>query len=212
MKAAFLVFANWLVGTIWILGYSGIVLLMAIESSIIPLPSEIIMPPAGYLISTGEMSWLPVILAGTIGSWIGACANYAMAKYLGRPFVLRFGKYFLVREAHLQKCDYFFQRHGEIATFIGRLLPGVRHLISIPAGLTCMNFFRFSLYTLLGAGIWVSVLTYLGYLVGTNKELLHQYLTTTTAWVLAVVGAISVAYYFYHKIKSGNQNINRCNA
>ncbi|MBF0208219.1 MAG: DedA family protein [Oligoflexia bacterium] len=174
---------------------------MAIESSVIPLPSELIIPPAGYLISNGEMSWVMVIFAGAIGSLLGSYLNYAVARHLGRPFLLRYGKYFFLSEEHLNQCDRFFEKHGEIAIFIGRLLPGIRHLISIPAGISKMNLYRFSFYTTLGAGIWVSVLAYIGYIVGTNRELVDKYLSTTTAWVLAFSGALVAIYWIYQQRK-----------
>lgn len=182
------------VATVLTLGYPGIVVLMAIESSFIPLPSEIVMPPAGYLISTGEMSWLAVILAGTFGSLLGSYVNYALSQHLGRPLLIKYGRYFLIKEKHLNKCDEFFAKHGEIAIFVARLLPGVRHLISIPAGVSRMSLWRFSLYTTLGAGIWVSILTYIGYLVGKNRELIHQYLSTTSVWVVSF-SVLFVAFY-----------------
>jgi membrane protein DedA with SNARE-associated domain len=152
---------NWLVDTIGALGYPGIFLLMAMESSVVPIPSELVMPPAGYLAQQGEMNTLVAILCGTAGSLVGAYANYFAAHYLGRPLVLKYGKYVFITEAKFAKIEAYFRDHGEISTFIGRLLPVVRHLISLPAGLAGMNHVKFSLYTLAGAGIWVTILTYM---------------------------------------------------
>src|SRR5512144_1454485 len=166
---------DWLVTTIGAMGYPGIFLLMAMESSVIPIPSELVMPPAGYLAQQGQMNMLVVILCGTLGSLIGAYANYFAAHYLGRPLVIKYGKYVWITEEKFAKVEAFFQSHGEVSTFIGRLLPVVRHLISLPAGLAGMNHVKFSLYTLLGAGLWVTILTYIGYFIGENQELIMKY-------------------------------------
>src|SRR5512135_1089686 len=166
---------NWLVNTIGALGYPGIFSLMAMESSVIPIPSELVMPPAGYLAQQGQMNMAIVILSGALGSLAGAYANYFASHYLGRPLVLKYGKYVWITEEKFAKVEKFFRDHGEVSTFIGRLLPVVRHLISIPAGLAGMNHVKFSLYTLLGAGIWVSVLSYIGYFIGENQELIMKY-------------------------------------
>lgn len=166
---------NWLVVTINAWGYPGIVVLMAMESSVLPVPSEFVMPPAGYLAHQGKMSAPLAILCGTVGSLIGAYANYFASRWLGRPLVLKYGKYVLISEKKFLRAEAFFQKHGEVATFIGRLLPVIRHLISIPAGIARMNHLRFSLYTLAGAAIWCTVLTYFGYFIGAEKELVKKY-------------------------------------
>src|SRR5512144_2207536 len=142
---------DWLVTTIGAMGYPGIFLLMAMESSVIPIPSELVMPPAGYLAQQGQMNMAVAILCGTLGSLVGAYANYFASHYLGRPLVLKYGRYVLIPPDKFQRVERFFLRHGEISTFIGRLLPVVRHLISIPAGLSGMNHLKFSFYTLAGA-------------------------------------------------------------
>ncbi len=185
-----------IVNTISALGYPGIFILMAMESSIIPLPSEVVMPPAGYLASKGEMNIIIVIILGTLGSLFGAYLNYFGAMYLGRPFLIRYGRYVFISERKLKRVEDFFQRHGEISTFLGRLLPVARHLISIPAGLARMNHLKFTLYTLLGAFIWVSILTLLGYFIGENQELLRRYLREITIG-LVVAGVVIVAIYIY---------------
>jgi membrane protein DedA with SNARE-associated domain len=149
------------------------VILMAIESSVFPLPSEIVIPPAGVLVAQGRMSAVAVILAGTIGSILGALANYWLAGWLGRPLLHRYSKYFLVRESSLDKAEAFFRRHGEISTFVGRLIPVIRHLISLPAGLSRMPIGRFAIYTGLGAGIWCTILTGIGWYLGSRFESLR---------------------------------------
>jgi membrane protein DedA with SNARE-associated domain len=192
---------NWLVTTIGALGYPGIFLLMAMESSIVPIPSEVVMPPAGYLAQQGQMNIWIAILCGTAGSLVGAYANYFAAHYLGRPLVLKYGKYVWITEEKFARVETFFKNHGEISTFIGRLLPVVRHLISLPAGLAGMNHFKFSFYTLLGAGIWVTILTYIGYFIGQNKELIMQYShQALTGAIVASAGIIAV-YVWRHRKK-----------
>jgi len=201
---------NWLVSTIGAMGYTGIFLLMAMESSIFPIPSEVVMPPAGFLVQQGKMDMLWVILSGTLGSLIGAYANYFAARYLGRPLLLKYGKYVWITEEHFEKVENYFNQHGEISTFIGRLLPVVRHLISLPAGLAGMNHLKFTAYTLLGAAIWVSVLTWIGYFIGENQELILRYSHEAVIDVIAFCVVLAAAYIWLHKrkiarAKSGGQ-------
>ncbi|MDR1519412.1 MAG: DedA family protein, partial [Planctomycetota bacterium] len=152
------VFSVWLAETVLALGYPGVLFLMAVESSLIPFPSELVMPPAGFLVYQGRMAWFPVILAGTAGSLLGALANYWLARRLGRPFLIRYGKYFFLSPRGLEKAERFFAAHGEITTLVGRLIPVVRQLISLPAGAARMRLYKFCLFTLLGSGLWVAVL------------------------------------------------------
>lgn len=166
---------NWLVAAIGSMGYTGILLLMAMESSVIPIPSEIALPPAGYLVQQGKMNMALVILSGTSASLVGAYANYFAARYLGRRLLLRYGRYVWITEEHFARVEQFFRDHGEISTFVGRLLPVARHLVSLPAGLASMNHWKFSLYTLAGGALWVSVLTLLGYFIGANEALIERY-------------------------------------
>jgi membrane protein DedA with SNARE-associated domain len=194
---------NWLVQTIGALGYPGIFLLMAMESSVIPIPSEVVMPPAGYLAQQGQMSMAFVILCGTAGSLVGAYVNYFAAHYLGRPLILKYGKYVWITEEKFSKVERFFNDHGEISTFIARLLPVVRHLISLPAGLVGMNHLKFSLYTLLGAGIWVTVLSFIGYFIGANQELILKYSHQALIAVVIVSAVIISVYVRNHRKKKG---------
>jgi len=193
------IFFSWLVDTIGSMGYPGIMLLMFIESTFIPLPSELVIPPAGYLIYQQQMSWAGVIISGTAGSMLGALFNYGIAVYLGRPVILRYGKYFGVTEKHFLKGEAFFLRHGNISTFIGRLILGVRHYISFPAGLWRMNLAKFSFYTALGASIWVWVLAYIGFFVGDNKDRVMEVSRQWSVYViLACIGLLAV-YIFWNK-------------
>jgi membrane protein DedA with SNARE-associated domain len=189
---------NFLVETISILGYPGIVLLMALESSCFPFPSEVIMIPAGYLASQGRMDFTLACLCGILGSLLGAYFNYYLAVYLGRPLISRYGKYFFINEQKLETAERFFARHGEITTFVCRLIPGVRQYISLPAGLARMNVALFALFTGLGAGIWVVILVYIGYLAGENKELITQYVHDAKFSLLAVVAVIMALYVGAH--------------
>jgi membrane protein DedA with SNARE-associated domain len=163
-------FFHWLADTILRLGYPGILVLMAIESSVLPLPSELVMPPAGYLAAKGQMNGVLAVGVGTLGSVIGALVNYALALFVGEPLLRKYGKYVLVSARSLDRTEAFFRRHGEISTLIGRLLPVVRHLISIPAGVSRMSLGRFIFFTALGAGLWCGILTYLGWIIGRHGE------------------------------------------
>jgi membrane protein DedA with SNARE-associated domain len=177
-------FFSWLVDAVGAMGYGGIFALMFVESTFVPLPSELVIPPAGYLISQKQMHWWGVILSGTAGSLLGALFNYAIAFYLGRPFILRYGKYFGVSEGHFKKGERFFARHGGISTFVGRLILGIRHYISFPAGLARMDLKRFCLFTALGAAMWCGILAYIGYFVGNNRD---EVLAVSRQWSLYVV-------------------------
>jgi membrane protein DedA with SNARE-associated domain len=163
-------FFHWLADTVLALGYPGIVILMAIESSVLPLPSELVMPPAGYLAAQGKMNAVAAVLCGTLGSVLGALVNYGLAVFVGEPVLRKYGKYVLVSERSLDRTERFFRQHGEISTFVGRLLPVIRHLISIPAGMSRMGLGRFVAFTAAGAGIWCAILTYLGWLIGRHGE------------------------------------------
>ena len=191
---------NWLLTTMNAMGYPGIFLLMAMESSVIPVPSELVMPPAGYLAHQGTMNIWIAILMGTVGSLAGAYANYFTARYLGRPLVLKYGKYVWITEEKFVKVEQFFLRHGEISTFIGRLLPVIRHLISIPAGIAGMNHLRFSIYTLVGAGIWCTILAWIGYFIGKEQALIMKYSHQALAGVV-LFSVVLVAVYVWRQRK-----------
>jgi len=199
-------FLNWLLDTIGSMGYIGIMVLMFIESTFIPLPSELVIPPAGYLISQNQMSWAGVLVSGTAGSVFGALFNYAIAVYLGRPFILRYGKYFGITERRFIKGEKFFLKHGNISTFIGRLILGVRHYISFPAGLARMNLKKFSFYTAFGAGIWVWILAYIGYFVGNNKEKIMEVSRQWSIYIIIGCALLVVTYIIWHKRKQKISN------
>jgi membrane protein DedA with SNARE-associated domain len=199
--------AQSLVDLIFDWGYLGIFLLMAIESSFIPFPSEIVLIPAGYLAYNGEMNVVAIMGSALSGSLVGAFINYYLALTLGRKMLKRYGKYFFIKENALEKMDSFFAKHGHISTFTGRLIPGIRQLISIPAGLAKMNLVEFSLYTALGAGIWAFILTMLGYFIGQNQELINIYLKQITIAVAVVVILFVSWYAYYQKNKKGDKNV-----
>jgi len=185
---------SWIVQTVSDLGYIGIFVMMFLESSFFPFPSEVAMIPAGYLASKGEMNIYLVVIAGILGSLAGAVFNYWLALRFGRVFVLKFGKFFFFKEETLVKMEDYFSKHGEISTFVGRLVPVVRQYISLPAGLSKMDLATFSLYTSLGAGIWVLILTLLGYFIGDNELLVKEYLHSIIVGVLVVLFCIVFIY------------------
>src|SRR5215467_9772837 len=143
-------------------GYLGIIALMAMESSIFPVPSEIVIPPAAFLAAQGNLSFTGVIAAGTLGSYLGAAITYWVSRLVGRPIILRFGRYFFVSPEKLERAEIWLARYEAGGVFFARLLPVIRHLISIPAGIVRMNFTTFSLMTFLGSALWCGVLAWLG--------------------------------------------------
>jgi len=191
--------AQTLVDLIFDWGYLGIFIMMAIESSFIPFPSEIVLIPAGYLASQGDMSVGMIMSSALGGSMVGAFINYYLALTLGRKLLKKYGKYFFIKENALDKMDSYFKKHGHISTFTGRLIPGIRQLISIPAGLARMNLVQFSIYTALGAGIWALILTLLGYFIGENQELIDAYLKQITIAIVSLMVILMAIYYRYKK-------------
>ena len=193
------------------LGYPGIVALMAMESSILPVPSELVMSPAGYWVANGEMNAVLVVLSGVMGSIIGALANYAGALYLGRPFIRRFGKYVLLTDRSLERSERFFQAHGEISTLIGRMIPVVRHLISIPAGIARMPLPRFITYTGLGALIWCSILTWVGWFLGQHEDALpsaqeiQRYATKALLIVIPALIVVALVYTWWYRRRAARR-------
>ena len=189
-------------------GYPGIFILMLLESTIVPVPSELVMPPAGYAAATmGQMSATLAVIVGTLGCMVGAGINYGVAFFLGRPFFTRFGKYFLCPPHKFEKMERFFLRHGEIGTFTGRLIFGVRHLISFPAGLAKMSLARFMAYTAAGSAIWCSILTVIGYYIGkesagkTTEQLNEMYMKygKLAAYIAAVSCVAMIMVYAWRQ-------------
>lgn len=191
--------AQTIVDLIFEWGYIGIFLLMTIESSFVPFPSEIVLIPAGYLVHQGELNLGMVMGAALGGSMLGAFINYFLALFLGRKILLRYGKYFFISKQSMEKMDSYFLKHGAISTFIGRLIPGIRQLISIPAGLSKMSLVTFSTYTALGAGIWALILVMLGYFIGENQEMIDNYLKQITIVVLVLLVLLGFCYTYKNK-------------
>jgi membrane protein DedA with SNARE-associated domain len=192
-------FIQWLLQTLLDLGYPGIITLMALESSILPVPSELVMPPAGYWAAKGQMSFPLALLCGVVGSVIGALANYYGAQLIGRPLIQRYGRYVLLSEKNLLRSERFFAQHGEISTLIGRLFPVIRHVISIPAGLHRMPLPKFIVYTAAGAAVWCAILTWIGYFLGQHEgvlrsEEIHHY-ATRAVLVLIPLTLVGVGIY-----------------
>lgn len=179
-------------------GYLGIFIGMFIESTMIPIPSEVIMIPAGMAAAKGEMNFYLLILFGVAGNVFGALFSYYLADFLGRPILFKIGKYFFVKEETIIKIENFFTKHGNISVFIGRLLVGFRHFISLPAGLAKMNIKQFSLYTTLGSGIWTTILTSLGFIIGHNQNLIKEYLHLVIVGCVIFCASIT---FIYLKIK-----------
>jgi len=190
-------FVVWLAETVGQWGYSGIVILMTLESSFFPFPSEVVIPPAAYLAANGKMSIGMIVLCGTLGSLLGAVFNYWLAMKFGRPFFEKYGRYLLVSPNSLEKADRFFENHGHVSIFIGRLLPGIRQYISLPAGLARMNIFAFCAATVLGAGIWVLILTGLGYWFGRNEQLIVQNLHWVSLFLIA--GSTIIVFFYWRR-------------
>ncbi|MBK8452552.1 MAG: DedA family protein [Thiofilum sp.] len=193
---------NWIVNTVHEWGYFGIFVMMTLESSFFPFPSEVAIIPAGYLAAQGKMNLVGVIASGIAGSLVGALINYYLAMTLGRSFLVKYGKYVLLKPETLNRMDTFFSKHGAISTFTGRLIPVVRQYISLPAGLARMDLKVFSLYTSLGAGIWVVILAILGYFIGNNEQLIKENLTLVTLITLACVAVLILTYYLKQKRRS----------
>ena len=196
------------------MNYASITALMTIESSFIPFPSEVVIPPAAYVASdpasalcvTGSypVDVALIVLFGTIGAMLGAIINYLLSMWLGRAIIYKFadsklGHMCLLSREKVEKAETYFNDHGKISTFVGRLIPGIRQLISIPAGLSKMNFGSFLLYTFLGAGIWNSILAALGYIAGGNKELINEYSHELSVAILALLGVV-ILYFVIKKL------------
>ncbi|MDR1535336.1 MAG: DedA family protein [Planctomycetota bacterium] len=198
--------ALWLADSILVLGYPGLIFLMAVESSLIPFPSEVVVPPAGFLVYEGRMSWIGVILSGAAGSLLGALFNYWLALRLGRAFIIKYGKFIFLRPESLEKAERFFARHGGIATLAGRLIPVIRQLISLPAGAARMPLGRFCLFTAVGSGLWVAILALVGWLIGRNRELLGEYMRSAS--LLATAGALGMVmvYFLLQRRRPGGRN------
>ncbi len=182
-------------------GYPLIVLLMAIESSIVPLPSELVIPPAAVIaMKTGNLSLFGIVVAGAFGSWIGATAMYWASRWAGRPLVLKFGKFLLITPAKVAQAEAWSAAYGNYGIFASRMLPVVRHLIGIPAGIVRMDYWKFSLWTFVGSGIWCAVLCWLGVKAGQDEALMRGELRSLTLWAAGILAVLGVIYWtFVHR-------------
>ena len=197
-------------------GYPGVIILMAMESSIFPVPSEVVIPPAAILAASGGgMSLVGVIAAGTFGSWLGSAITYWVALFVGRPVVLRWGKYFFIPPDKLERAERFMHRYEGGGIFFARLLPVIRHLISIPAGIIRMGFLKFSVLTIIGAAIWCTVLAWLGAKVGDklraagkdplDPEALVLAVKHESLWIVATILVVCVLYFVGMKLSSSKE-------
>lgn len=185
---------NFITSTISGSGYVGIFFLMVAESALIPIPSEVIMPFSGFLVSTGEFNAIYVVIAGSLGNLAGSLIAYYIGSRLGREIIIRYGKYVLLRNSHLELTETYFKKYGDGSTFIGRMLPAVRTYISLPAGLAKMNLKKFVVYTLTGSIIWNSALTYIGIILGHKWKSILQYSDYLDAAV--IIGVIIIIALF----------------
>jgi membrane protein DedA with SNARE-associated domain len=191
-------FLNWYLSALESGGYPLIAFLMALESSIVPLPSEVVIPPAAYVAhSRGVMSLTGIVTAGTIGSWIGATLMYLVARRLGRPLLMRYGRYFTITPEKIERAEAWSARFGAAGIFVSRLRPVIRHLIGIPAGIVRMPYGWYSLATLAGSALWCSVLAWVGVTAGQDPELMSGSLHRISLWVGGLMLFLAALYYFF---------------
>jgi membrane protein DedA with SNARE-associated domain len=206
MSGWFSFLATWYMAHI---NYGTLLVMMAIESSFLPLPSEIVIPPAAWKAAQGDLNPFLIVLVGTAGSIIGALFNYFLALTLGRPIIYkladtRLAHMMLIDRKKVEHAENYFLKYGKSSTFVGRLIPGIRHLISIPAGLAKMKLSDFILYTVLGASLWTSILTILGYSIYTQRDLLQKYYSELS-YILLALGAIFIAYLLYRGFRKNGK-------
>ena len=200
---------NWISSLLGNLNYTTVFILMMLESTVIPVPSELVVSPAAYHAAAGNLDMMLVILFATLGADLGATINYVAGYYLGRPIIYRFanskwGKMCLLNQEKVEHSEKYFDNHGMVATITGRLIPGIRHLISIPAGLAKMNYWKFLLYTTIGAGVWNCILAALGWYLHTivPEEQLHDKILEYgeyIKWIIIVLVIIAIAYFAIRK-------------
>jgi membrane protein DedA with SNARE-associated domain len=184
-------------------GYAYIVFLMALESSVVPIPSEVIIPPAVILVMghKAPMTIYGIVLAGALGSWIGATVMYWVSRAAGRPFVMAYGGYFLMPAEKIERAERWSNRFGNFGILISRFLPVIRHLIGIPAGVMRMNFLKYSVFTLIGSLLWCAVLAYIATVAGHDDRLMHGEIREITIWLAGAGVALAAVYYFLvHRI------------
>ena len=200
-------FAQWLVEFVHHYGYLGIFVMAFLESTFVPIPSEVTMVPAGYLVHQEQMNFLMVFFSSVTGALGGSLANYYIAYHYGRRFLYAYGKYLFFDHGKMEKLDKFFAVHGEISTLTGRLIPGLRHVISFPAGLAHMDLKKFVMYTGVGGGLWMITLILVGYVIGGNKELVHHYMPYITGAALLAVVMMVVIYMRQHRSKNSTNEV-----
>jgi len=198
-------FFSWIISFTSSLGYFGIILAMAIESTVIPLPSELILLPAGYLVYKGTMNIYLLIICAVFGSIIGSFFSYWLGEKLGRPFVEKHKSRFFLNDEKIKKIDLFFERFGASSIFFARLIIGVRHFISFFAGFAKENKKKFIIYTFIGAGLWNTFLICLGYFLGTQEAIIKTYLSYFTVVIIAIVCLVIIIYLFKHLTKRKNK-------
>ena len=186
-------------------GYIGIFIMTFIESTFIPVPSELTLIPAGFLIAKGELHLAPVLISSLAGTLLGSLLNYFMAYHFGRKLFINYGKYFFLKSGPLLSLELFFNKYGAISTFFGRMLPGIKHFISFPAGLARMDLKLFILYTILGSLIWLSFLLYLGHIISANEELIYTYIKRFNIVIIFVVIIIAILLYAKGSFKNKNK-------
>ena len=196
------VFAEWLVEFVRWAGYLGVFVATFLESTFVPIPSEVTMIPVGVLVQAGDMNLFAVIVLSIVGAVCGALFNYYIAYHYGRRFLYVYGKYLFFSHEKMDKLDKFFASHGEISTFTGRLIPGLRHIIAFPAGLAHMNLKKFCIYTGAGGGLWMTTLIMVGYIIGGNKEVVHKYATYITVGAVSGVIILVTFYVLNHRRKT----------
>jgi membrane protein DedA with SNARE-associated domain len=187
------------------LGYPGIFSLMVVESAMIPIPSEIIMPFSGFLVAAGKLSFFEVVLAGSFGNLIGSIITYYLGIKIGRPLIIKYGKYIFFSENHLRFTEKLLERLGDKISFIGRLLPGVRTYVSFPLGIAKANLIKFMIYTLIGSLIWNVLLTYAGLRLGSNWQSFHKY----SPYLDIVAVIMIIAFVIWFTIKMKNMSVNK---
>lgn len=200
----FAAIANFILVTINTLGYGGVFVMMVLESMVFPAPSELIMPFAGYSASQGTFNLVIVIIVSTLGSIVGSLISYYIGKRWGTLLVIRYGKYVLVREEDLHKTEEWFARHGDITIFVFRLVPVVRHLISLVAGVAEMDLKRFTIYTIAGAAVWNSIMAYLGFYLGSNWHLITDY-SDEISWFIVIIIVIAIVWFVIRHLMKRKQ-------
>jgi membrane protein DedA with SNARE-associated domain len=206
LKSIFQPLIAWYLAALKSGGYSVIVLLMAIESSIAPLPSEVVIPPAAHLAYTNQipLTLWGIVVAGAIGSWLGATIMYGLSRAAGRPLVMRYGRLILIYQEKVEGAERWAAHYGSMGIFISRMLPVVRHLIGIPAGIVRMDYLKFSIFTVLGSGIWCAVLCYVGVKMGQDEGLMKLELHRVSLWLGGAMFVLGGLYYFFvHRHMAG---------